>query len=37
MVRDPFTAKPHVSFDAFKRVSGAVSNTDALKLLKISV
>ena len=35
-VRDPFTSKPHVLFDAFKRVGGAVANTDAIKLLKIS-
>ncbi len=34
--RDPFTSKPHVLFDCFKRVGGGVSNTDAIKLLKIS-
>lgn len=35
-VRDPFTSKPNVLFDAFKRVGGGVANTDAIKLLKIS-
>jgi HK97 family phage major capsid protein len=35
-VRDPYSSKPHVLFDAFKRVGGAVANTDAIKLLKIA-
>jgi len=35
-VRDPYTSKPNVLFDAFKRVGGGVANTDAIKLLKIS-
>lgn len=34
LMRDPFTAKPHVEFYATKRVGGDVINFDSLKLLK---
>ncbi len=34
VLRDPFSAKPHVLFYATKRVGGAVSDFDAIKLLK---
>lgn len=34
ILRDPFTAKPHVLFDTAKRVGGDVVNFDAIKLLK---
>jgi len=33
----PFTSKPNVLFYADMRVGGGVANTDAIKLLKISV
>ena len=36
-MRDPFTAKPFVKFYTTKRVGGEVVNTDAIKLLKLSV
>ncbi|MFM9889768.1 MAG: phage major capsid protein [Rickettsiales bacterium] len=36
-LRDPFTGKPFVKFYTTKRVGGKVVNTDALKLLKLSV
>lgn len=36
-LRDPFTAKPFVKFYTTKRVGGKVMNTDAIKLLKLSV
>ena len=36
-LRDPFTAKPFVKFYATKRVGGEVVNTDAIKILKLSV
>lgn len=36
LMRDPFSAKPHVEFYATKRVGGDVINFDALKLLKFS-
>lgn len=36
-LRDPFTAKPFVKFYTTKRVGGKVVNTDALKLLKLSI
>lgn len=36
MVRDPYSSKPHVLFDAYKRVGGGVANTDAIKLLFIA-
>lgn len=34
VLRDPFSAKPHVLFYATKRVGGAVSDYKAIKLLK---
>ncbi len=37
ILRDPYTNKPYVHFYAVKRVGGQVVNTDAIKLLKISV
>lgn len=33
LLRDPFTAKPHVLFYTYKRVGGALSNSEAVKLL----
>jgi HK97 family phage major capsid protein len=35
-LRDPFSSKPSVIFYAYKRVGGGVSDTDAIKVLKIS-
>ncbi|MDZ7824510.1 MAG: phage major capsid protein [Ahrensia sp.] len=35
--RDPFTAKPYVEFYTTKRVGGDVIDSEAIKLLKISV
>ena len=37
VLRDPFSAKPHVLFYATKRVGGAVSDFAAIKLLKFGV
>ena len=37
VLRDPFSAKPHVLFYATKRVGGAVSDFGAIKLLKFAV
>ncbi|MBK5934229.1 HK97 family phage major capsid protein [Rhodovulum imhoffii] len=37
LLRDPFSAKPHVLFYATKRVGGDVSDFAAIKLLKFSV
>ncbi|HEX4848506.1 MAG TPA: phage major capsid protein [Novosphingobium sp.] len=37
ILRDPFTNKPFVNFYATKRVGGQVLDSDAIKLLKISV
>ncbi|MBL4813798.1 MAG: phage major capsid protein [Rhodobacteraceae bacterium] len=37
VLRDPFSAKPHVLFYATKRVGGGVSDFAAIKLLKFSV
>jgi len=37
ILRDPFSAKPHVLFYASKRVGGDVSDFAAIKLLKLSV
>ena len=37
ILRDPFSAKPHVLFYATKRVGGDVSDFQAIKLLKFSV
>jgi HK97 family phage major capsid protein len=36
ILRDPFSAKPHVLFYASKRVGGDVSDFAAIKLLKLS-
>ncbi|MER9092225.1 phage major capsid protein [Mesorhizobium sp. M0700] len=35
-LRDPYTAKPHVLFYTYKRVGGGLSNSEAIKLLKVS-
>ncbi|MFN0114567.1 MAG: phage major capsid protein [Paracoccaceae bacterium] len=37
VLRDPFSAKPHVLFYASKRVGGDVSDFSAIKLLKFAV
>lgn len=37
LLRDPFSAKPHVLFYASKRVGGDVTDYAAIKLLKIAV
>ena len=37
VLRDPFSAKPHVLFYATKRVGGGVSDFKAIKLLKFAV
>jgi HK97 family phage major capsid protein len=37
VLRDPFSAKPHVLFYATKRVGGGVSDFAAIKLLKFAV
>ncbi len=37
ILRDPFTNKPFVNFYATKRVGGQVLDSDAIKLLKVSV
>nr|WP_260519190.1 phage major capsid protein [Aliiroseovarius sp. M344] len=37
ILRDPFSAKPHVLFYATKRVGGDISDFAAIKLLKFSV
>ena len=37
VLRDPFSAKPHVLFYATKRVGGDVSDFAAIKLLKLGV
>lgn len=34
MLRDPFSAKPHVLFYTRKRVGGGVTNFEAIKTLK---
>lgn len=34
---DPYTAKPHVLLYSYRRVGGAVSNTEAFKLVRVSV
>ena len=36
VLRDPFTVKPHVLFYTYKRVGGDISNSEAIKLLKIA-
>jgi HK97 family phage major capsid protein len=37
ILRDPFSAKPHVLFYATKRVGGDVSDFEAIKLLKFGI
>jgi HK97 family phage major capsid protein len=37
VLRDPYSAKPHVLFYARKRVGGDVTNFDAIKLMKFAV
>ncbi len=37
ILRDPFSAKPHVLFYASKRVGGDVTDFAAIKLLKVAV
>ena len=37
VLRDPFSAKPHVLFYASKRVGGDVSDFAAIKLLKFAI
>jgi HK97 family phage major capsid protein len=37
ILRDPFSAKPHVLFYATKRVGGDVSDFKAIKLLRFAV
>ncbi len=37
ILRDPFSAKPHVLFYANKRVGGDVTDFSAIKLLRVSV
>ena len=37
ILRDPFTNKPFVNFYATKRIGGQVLDSDAIKLLKVSV
>jgi HK97 family phage major capsid protein len=37
ILRDPYSNKPYVNFYATKRIGGAVSNSEAIKLLRISV
>lgn len=36
VLRDPFTSKPSVLFYAYRRVGGAVANSEAVKLLKVA-
>jgi HK97 family phage major capsid protein len=36
LLRDPYSAKPHVLFYAYARFGGQVQNFDALKLLKVA-
>lgn len=36
VLRDPFSAKPHVLFYIYRRVGGDVANFEAIKLLKFS-
>jgi HK97 family phage major capsid protein len=37
IMRDPYTNKPYVNFYATKRIGGAVSNSEAIKLMRIAV
>lgn len=36
LLRDPYTSKPNVLFYAYRRVGGAVQNSEAIKLLKVA-
>jgi HK97 family phage major capsid protein len=36
MLRDPYTAKPHVLFYGYKRVGGGLANSEAVKLMVTS-
>ncbi|HEX6996141.1 MAG TPA: phage major capsid protein [Gammaproteobacteria bacterium] len=36
VLRDPYTSKPYVRFYSTKRVGGAVTNTEAYKLVKVA-
>lgn len=36
LMRDPYTAKPHVIFYAYRRVGGGLQNSEAVKFLKFS-
>ena len=36
VLRDPFTAKPHVLFDTRKRVGGDVVNFESYKAIKVA-
>lgn len=36
ILRDPYSNKPYVNFYATKRIGGAVSNSEAIKLLRIA-
>lgn len=36
ILRDPYSNKPFVHFYATKRVGGAVTNSEAIKLMKFS-
>lgn len=36
ILRDPYSNKPYVNFYATKRIGGAVSNSEAIKLIKIA-
>lgn len=36
MLRDPFTAKPHVLYYDYRRVGGGLANSEAIKFLKVS-
>ena len=36
VLRDPFTSKPHVIFYTYARVGGDISNSEAIKVLKIA-
>jgi HK97 family phage major capsid protein len=37
ILRDPYSNKPYVNFYATKRIGGAVSNSEAIKLMKVAV
>jgi HK97 family phage major capsid protein len=37
VLRDPYSNKPYVNFYASKRVGGTVSNSEAIKLMKVGV